>query len=53
MIDDSYTVVPVASFIDRPEAWKQRDDYDNMVSTYHKVQKENHVYEENNPSGSH
>ena len=53
MIDESYTVVPVASFIDRPEAWKQRDDYDNMVSTYHKVQKENHVYEENNPSGSH
>ena len=53
MIDDSYTVVPVASYLENPGAWRVREDYDNMVSTYRKVQKENHVYEENDPTGSH
>ena len=53
MIDESYTVVPVAAYLEKPEAWQVRGDYENMVATVQKVQKENHVYEENDPSGSH
>ena len=36
----SYTVIPIAGYIDRPELWQNRNDYDKMISTYRRVRKE-------------
>lgn len=38
--NSSYTVIPIAEYIDRPEAWQNRNDYDKMISTYRRVRKE-------------
>ncbi len=43
--NDSYTVIPVAEFIDRKEEWKNASDYWNMLATYERVKKETGIYE--------
>lgn len=60
MILDSYAVIPVTEYIDRPDAWKSvPEDYDKMVKTHATVKKTTRIddwkprYEENDPAGSH
>lgn len=43
--NDSYTVIPVAGFMDRKDEWKDTADYWNMVMTYERVKKETGIYE--------
>ena len=37
MVESSYSVLPVKEYLGRSDAWKVKDDYNNMVNTYHKV----------------
>ncbi len=43
--NDSYTVIPVAEFMDRKDEWANTSDYWNMVITYERVKKETGIYE--------
>lgn len=62
MILDSYAVIPVLEYLDRPEAWKTvPEDYDLMVRTHEKVKRTSRIDdwtqpvpdEENPDAGSH
>lgn len=35
-----YTVIPVAEYLDKPQLWQNRYDYDKMITTYERVRKE-------------
>ena len=34
---NSYIIIPVEEYLDRPEEWKNRNDYTKMVATYKRV----------------
>ena len=53
MLEDSYATIPVKEFLGKRDLWKQPADYDNMVRTYEKVQKETAIYEKDHHPGSH
>ena len=36
----SYTVIPIAGYIERQELWQNKSDYDKMIATYERVRKE-------------
>ena len=36
---DGYTIIPIKKYMDKMELWKNRKDYDKMVSTYERVKK--------------
>ena len=35
-----YTVIPVEEYMDKPELWQNRYDYEKMITTYKRVRKE-------------
>ena len=37
MVEDSYSVLPVKEFLGKQGEWRIREDYNNMVNTYHFV----------------
>jgi poly-gamma-glutamate synthesis protein (capsule biosynthesis protein) len=49
---DNYVTIPVAAFTGRRDEWRDPSDYDNMITTYHRVTKETGIYEENHQAGS-
>ncbi len=43
--NDSYTVIPVAEFIDRKGEWENTADYEKMVAAYKRIKKETGINE--------
>ena len=52
-VEDSYTVLPVAEYLPRPEAWRSPSDHDSMARTYQETLKATGIDEEKPLPGSH
>ena len=52
-VEDSYTVLPVAEYLSRPEAWRSPSDHDSMARTYQETLKATGIDEEKPLPGSH
>lgn len=52
-VEDSYTVLPVAGYLGRREAWRDPSDHDDLVRTYQETLKATGIDEEKPLPGSH